>query len=196
MVFAKMSLFSPAGTGYSLWAVPYPGYDRFWEFSNLSYEYYQGDDLTHFRKCVDVCRNFVQNFEQDYHNLFFYGTVGTGKSFLSGCIASELLQTGHSVIYFSASGLFDTLARYAFDSRAKMLSPDSTRICITAICWSLMTSAQRWPILCSLPVVLLSEWETSAEKRYDHLHKFESGGTARPIFRPGIFPYHQSLRSV
>ena len=88
-------------------------------FSNLSYEYYQGDDLTHFRKCVDVCRNFVQNFEQDYHNLFFYGTVGTGKSFLSGCIASELLQTGHSVIYFSASGLFDTLARYAFDSRAK-----------------------------------------------------------------------------
>lgn len=62
---------------------------------------------------------FVQNFKQDYHNLFFYGTVGTGKSFLSGCIASELLQTGHSVIYFSASGLFDTLARYAFDSRAK-----------------------------------------------------------------------------
>ncbi len=34
-------------------------------------------------------------------------------------IALELLQTGHSVIYFSASGLFDTLARYAFDSRAK-----------------------------------------------------------------------------
>ena len=88
-------------------------------FSNLSYEYYQGEDRLRFEKCVEVCRNFVQNFKQDYHNLFFYGTVGTGKSFLSGCIASELLQTGHSVIYFSASGLFDTLARYAFDSRAK-----------------------------------------------------------------------------
>ena len=88
-------------------------------FSNLSYEYYQGEDLAHFRKCVDVCHNFVQNFKQDYHNLFFYGTVGTGKSFLSGCIASELLQSGHSVIYFSASGLFDTLARYTFDTRAK-----------------------------------------------------------------------------
>lgn len=50
-------------------------------FSNLSYEYYQGEDLAHFRKCVDVCHNFVQNFKQDYHNLFFYGTVGTGKSF-------------------------------------------------------------------------------------------------------------------
>lgn len=29
-------------------------------FSNLSYEYYQGDDLTHFRKCVDVCRNLYK----------------------------------------------------------------------------------------------------------------------------------------
>ena len=52
-------------------------------FSSLSYEYYHGEDLAHFRKCVDVCHNFVQNFKQDYHNLFFYGTVGTGKSFLS-----------------------------------------------------------------------------------------------------------------
>lgn len=41
------------------------------------------------------------------------------QKLLSGCIASELLQNGHSVIYFSASGLFDTLARYTFDARAK-----------------------------------------------------------------------------
>ncbi len=88
-------------------------------FSTLSYEYYQGDDLTRFEKCVKICQSFVQNFKQDYHNLFFYGTVGTGKSFLSGCIAKELLQAGHSVIYFSSSGLFDTLARYSFDLKAK-----------------------------------------------------------------------------
>ena len=88
-------------------------------FSTLSYEYYQGDDLERFKKCVKICQNFVQNFEQDYHNLFFYGTVGTGKSFLSGCIAKELLQTGQSVLYFSSTGLFDTLARYSFDAKAK-----------------------------------------------------------------------------
>ena len=51
--------------------------------------------------------------------MFFYGTVGTGKSFLSGCIAKELLQQGCSVIYFSSSGLFETLARYSFDFREK-----------------------------------------------------------------------------
>ena len=88
-------------------------------FSTLSSQYYKGEDLQHFNAAVDFSRKFVQNFKQDYHNLFFYGTVGTGKSFLSGCIANELLKQGHSVIYFSASGLFDTLARYAFDARLK-----------------------------------------------------------------------------
>ena len=82
-------------------------------FSTLSYEYYQGDDLKRFQKCVEICRNFVQNFKQDY------GTVGTGKSFLSGCIARELLRQGHSVIYFSSSALFDILARYSFDNKSK-----------------------------------------------------------------------------
>ncbi len=88
-------------------------------FSTLSYEYYQGNDLERFSRAVEICQNFVQNFKQDYHNLFFYGTVGTGKSFLSGCIAAELLKTGRSVIYFSAVGLFDTLARFTFDSKNK-----------------------------------------------------------------------------
>ena len=88
-------------------------------FGTLSYSFFQGDELTSYRQAVEKCKNFCTNFKTSYQNLFFYGTVGTGKSFLSGCIASELLQTGHSVIYFSASGLFDTLARYAFDSRAK-----------------------------------------------------------------------------
>ncbi len=88
-------------------------------FSTLSYDYYQGEDLVRFQKAVKICYDFIQNFKQDYHNLFFYGTVGTGKSFLSGCIANELLQQGCSVIYFSASGLFDTLARYAFDTKEK-----------------------------------------------------------------------------
>lgn len=88
-------------------------------FSTLSYEYYQSDDLRRFEAAVDICRNFVSAFKEDYRNLFFYGTVGTGKSFLSGCVAGELLQKGNSVIYFSASALFDTLAHYSFDSKLK-----------------------------------------------------------------------------
>ncbi|MBD5445038.1 MAG: ATP-binding protein [Lachnospiraceae bacterium] len=84
-------------------------------FDALSYEYYEGEHLSHFRNAVTTCRNFVKNFNSDYHNLFFYGTVGTGKSFLSNCVAKELIESGHSVIYFSSSGLFDLLSKYSFD---------------------------------------------------------------------------------
>lgn len=88
-------------------------------FSTLSYAYYQDEDLRRFEAAVDISHRFVRNLRESYGNLFFYGTVGTGKSFLSGCIARELLQNGNSVIYFSAAGLFDTLARYTFDGRFK-----------------------------------------------------------------------------
>ncbi len=88
-------------------------------FSTLSYEYYEGEALERFQNTVNECRNFIKTFDSDYHNLFFYGTVGTGKSFLSGCVARELIESGHSVIYFSASGLFETLSRNMFDYKNK-----------------------------------------------------------------------------
>ena len=88
-------------------------------FHTLSYEYYEGEALTHFKNTVTTCRNFIKNFNSDYHNLFFYGTVGTGKSFLSNCVAKELIEHGHSVIYFSAASLFDLLSKYSFDYKSK-----------------------------------------------------------------------------
>jgi DNA replication protein DnaC len=88
-------------------------------FKNLSYQYYEGEDLLRFKKAVEVSRDFVYEVPEGYRNLFFYGTVGTGKSFLSGCIAREMLEKRCSVIYFSAVGLFDALSRYAFDKREK-----------------------------------------------------------------------------
>ena len=88
-------------------------------FSTLSYRFYEGEDLVNFKKAVETSRSFIENFKTDYRNLIFYGTVGTGKSFLSGCIAKELLEQGCSVIYFSAIGLFNLLAQYSFQSNDK-----------------------------------------------------------------------------
>lgn len=88
-------------------------------FSSLSYDYYEGEDLQKFTKAVQICQNFVKSFYLDYRNLFFYGTVGTGKSFLSCCIAKELIDKGHLVIYFSAFQLFDTLSKSTFDKDSK-----------------------------------------------------------------------------
>ncbi|MGN1315311.1 MAG: ATP-binding protein [Lachnospiraceae bacterium] len=88
-------------------------------FSQLSLEYYEGEDLLRFQKALEACRNFIESFDSDYHNLFFYGTVGTGKSFLSGCVAKELIDLGHSVIYFSSIALFERIGRHTFDYHAK-----------------------------------------------------------------------------
>ncbi|MCI9072987.1 MAG: ATP-binding protein [Lachnospiraceae bacterium] len=88
-------------------------------FDTLSTAYYEGEDLQRFENAVAISHKFVDEFKKSYQNLLFYGTVGTGKSFLSGCIARELLSQGRAVIYFSASGLFETLARYSFDTKSR-----------------------------------------------------------------------------
>lgn len=86
-------------------------------FQTLSYSYFRGEELERFQKTVQKCKKFVDCFRSDYPNLFFYGTVGTGKTFLTNCIARECIEAGYSVIYFSASQLFDLLSRNAYDFR-------------------------------------------------------------------------------
>ena len=88
-------------------------------FSVLSYDFYENNDLVQFQNAVKTCKDFIDCFNSDYHNLFFYGTVGSGKSFLSCCVAKELMDQGHSVIYYSSTGLFEKLAQMSFDYNAK-----------------------------------------------------------------------------
>lgn len=88
-------------------------------FSTLSYDYYQDEDLDRFRKAVSASHTMIDNFEDVKRSLLFYGTVGTGKSFLSGCIAHELIEKGYSCIYFSSIGLFEQIARETFHSTVK-----------------------------------------------------------------------------
>lgn len=83
-------------------------------FDNLSYEYYNDSEIEVMRQIVSECKGFVRDFDTTYSNILFYGNVGVGKTYLTNCIAKELLDSGHSVIYFSAFQLFDTLAKYVF----------------------------------------------------------------------------------
>lgn len=92
-------------------------------FSTLRYDFYKGEDLEAFKRTVEKCHTFVDTFGTVNKNLFLYGTVGTGKSFLSGCIAKELLDKGYSVIYFSASSFFNALAKETFDAQYRKEQP-------------------------------------------------------------------------
>ena len=61
------------------------------------------------------CKNFIENFNKTFQNIYIYGNVGVGKTFLLNCIAKELLQKEHSVLYLSAPDFLDTLVSSAFN---------------------------------------------------------------------------------
>lgn len=83
-------------------------------FDNISHEYHTGEELTHFIEAEKASRNLIANFEFEHGNILFKGTAGTGKSYLSNCIANALIQKGYSVIYFSAVSLFEKISSYKF----------------------------------------------------------------------------------
>lgn len=56
----------------------------------------------------------MQNFDTKGGNLLFYGETGVGKTFLTHCIAKELLESAHSVIYFTAFDLFELFSAATF----------------------------------------------------------------------------------
>ncbi len=92
-------------------------------FSTFSLDYYSRshiDPLTgrsaleSIRTAWKVCRGFVDTFSREFQNILLYGDTGVGKTFLSHCIAKELIDTSCSVMYFTAAQLFDVFAENTF----------------------------------------------------------------------------------
>lgn len=93
-------------------------------FDTFSYDYYPNSYVDHatnltpldnVKKIVSTCKSFINNFDTDYANILLYGNTGVGKTFLANCIAKELLDSSHTVIYLTAFQLFDILEKNKFD---------------------------------------------------------------------------------
>ncbi|MBE7026123.1 MAG: DNA replication protein DnaC [Ruminococcaceae bacterium] len=65
-------------------------------------------------EALSICKSFADNFASSRDSLFFYGGVGLGKTFLSTCIAKQLIDDGYSVIYHSSAKLFSYYSDYMF----------------------------------------------------------------------------------
>lgn len=96
-------------------------------FQNFTLEYYDNKEIhpitgktqmINMSEIHDICRTFVAHFGKEFENLFFYGDTGVGKTFLSNCIAKELLDRSFSVIYLSAIELFELFSRMTFSEQA------------------------------------------------------------------------------
>lgn len=104
-------------------------------FSQFSFDYYSREQtnpatgLTAYetaQKAVAECRAFLADFDNRFENLFFYGETGVGKTFLSNCIARELLDSGHSVIYLTAFQLFEIFEKSTFGKDAEASASQQT----------------------------------------------------------------------
>ncbi|MCL2377446.1 MAG: ATP-binding protein [Defluviitaleaceae bacterium] len=99
---------------------------KYYEMSNLSKvlerENFDAFNINYYSDVIDIAcgisprdninriwttsLKFVENFDKRFENMLFYGPTGLGKTFLSNCIAKELLDAGKTVLYTTAAQLF------------------------------------------------------------------------------------------
>ena len=92
-------------------------------FRNFSFDWYSDtiqNELTGrterqtARDAVMRAKHFISNAGRPDNNLYIYGNTGVGKTFLTHCIAKEMLDRSYSSLYFSARDFFDLLADATF----------------------------------------------------------------------------------
>ena len=89
---------------------------------------------------LTACHDFIDHFDEQSRNLLFYGDTGVGKTFLTNCIARELLNTSHTVIYLTAFHLVDILQNNTFgDDDMDDTDENMFHYILTATCSSSMT---------------------------------------------------------
>ena len=66
------------------------------------------------RDVAAACMEMTRQFGQKKQNLLLTGPAGTGKTFLTHCIAKALLDACYSVIYLSAAELFEIFSSHEF----------------------------------------------------------------------------------
>lgn len=95
-------------------------------FENFNLDFYSNEPLPekynsdispreNMKLIQNICYDFIKNFDDiNEKNLLFTGNTGLGKTFLSSCIANELLKQGKTVLYQTASVMLDTIINYKF----------------------------------------------------------------------------------
>lgn len=101
-------------------------------FDTFSTEYYskkpvenrQFSPYDNIKNVIQRSKEFAASFEalsSGRGNILIYGETGLGKTFLTNCIAKELLDKKHSVLYLSSNELFENvLAGYIMQQKTEL----------------------------------------------------------------------------
>lgn len=102
-------------------------------FDTLTMEYYDRERIDektgmtvydYMSEVIRECREYVERFSEEKGSILFTGDTGCGKTFLSNCIARELILRCFSVVYLTATDLFDILSESRFSRREEQESSD------------------------------------------------------------------------
>lgn len=83
-------------------------------FSTWNPNIYPPEQQNYMLRLKQNCEKYARDFSLDSPNLLFIGSPGTGKTFLSSCIANEVARKGFSVIYDSAPNIISQLEAVKF----------------------------------------------------------------------------------
>ncbi len=95
-------------------------------FENFDLSVFEGEDEISKKQYADIkkihafCVKYADKFAIGSPNLIFTGNTGTGKTYLSNCIAGRVLQNGHSVLAISAYELVEELRNASFNGSGEL----------------------------------------------------------------------------
>ena len=90
--------------------------------TNLVFYHSQLSPRENIKKIYDISKKFVASFDYpEEKNLMFLGPTGLGKTFLSNCIAKELLDLGKTVLYQTAPVMLDSIIKSKFENSSELM---------------------------------------------------------------------------
>lgn len=90
-------------------------------FDHFSFDYYSRNYIDRLtgrssralaEDAYRICREFADCFDDRRENLLLFGTTGCGKTFLTHCVAKEIMESIHSVLYLTATEFVDAQMAY------------------------------------------------------------------------------------
>lgn len=87
--------------------------DKFSDKKEVQYGFSPRENIINIK---NASLNFIEKFDDlNTKNLLFTGNTGLGKSYMSNCIANELLKRGKTVLYQTAPVLLETIIDNKFN---------------------------------------------------------------------------------
>ncbi len=85
------------------------------DFAHFDLSLFTGDERELMQENLTLAKEYVDEFCTCGGNLLFCGDTGSGKTYLSSCIANALLEKNVNVVYKSAVRLFADYMDYVFN---------------------------------------------------------------------------------